>query len=342
MECLIDYIGIDWCGATTTPPSGIYVNSLAGVSFNQLQHLADSEQKTFTGVWDHIQQRAARRMSWAVNAAMNSRMGLFNIKHSYNLKKTLETTAAAVSTKLTSGILVQIAGENDIIESNLASIHIQSLQFYCNSADNATSKVFSVIDTTTGSVLWSKSVTLATGWNNINVEQTFTSDYSDNPLSLYIAFQSNGMTLSSKTVNEQLIGDCSLKICSGTTTVAYNSGVTLDEITQGTNTSGLSAIMSVVCKWDAMVCANRKLFENAWLHCLGVEIANETMMSERENKYTLIRRQDAKDMLDKNNVNSYLSIFESEVKRVCDGIYIDESDACVVCNEVYQVKEAMP
>ena len=56
--CLRDYIGLKWCGDQVTPPSGLWINAFPGVSFNQMQSISDSEQKTFAGVWSDIRDRA--------------------------------------------------------------------------------------------------------------------------------------------------------------------------------------------------------------------------------------------------------------------------------------------
>lgn len=59
MTCFIDYIGLSLCaGAYESPASGIYINSLPGISMESLDKIADQEQINYLGVWDDVQANA--------------------------------------------------------------------------------------------------------------------------------------------------------------------------------------------------------------------------------------------------------------------------------------------
>lgn len=60
MECFIDTIGLSYCqaGVYDGPSSGIYLNSLPGISIENTDKIADSEQVTYLGVWDDVQKFA--------------------------------------------------------------------------------------------------------------------------------------------------------------------------------------------------------------------------------------------------------------------------------------------
>lgn len=60
MQCFIDHIGLIYCtgGGYTAPDSGIYINSLPGISIENTDKIADSEQVTYLGVWDDVQKFA--------------------------------------------------------------------------------------------------------------------------------------------------------------------------------------------------------------------------------------------------------------------------------------------
>lgn len=60
MECLIDYIGLRVCGNETSP-SGLFINTLPGISLESVEKIADSEQITYAGVWADVQTEAAAR-----------------------------------------------------------------------------------------------------------------------------------------------------------------------------------------------------------------------------------------------------------------------------------------
>ena len=55
---------------------------------------------------------------------------------------------------------------------------------------------------------------------------------------------------------------------------------------------------SEACDPDKIICDNIKLFEDAWLYCLGTELMIERMYSSRMNRYTTIDKQQAEELKD--------------------------------------------
>lgn len=71
MVCFIDYIGLSLCaGAYTAPASGIYINSLPGLSIESIDKVADQEQINYIGVWDDVQTNALQQFRLDVMAEM--------------------------------------------------------------------------------------------------------------------------------------------------------------------------------------------------------------------------------------------------------------------------------
>lgn len=60
MNCLTDYIGLKVCGNETSG-SGQFINTLPGISLESIDKIADSEQITYKGVWDDVQEEAWNR-----------------------------------------------------------------------------------------------------------------------------------------------------------------------------------------------------------------------------------------------------------------------------------------
>lgn len=59
LSCFIDYIGLSYCpGIYEQPGSGLYLNSLPGISIESIDKIADSEQVTYLGVWEDVQKSA--------------------------------------------------------------------------------------------------------------------------------------------------------------------------------------------------------------------------------------------------------------------------------------------
>lgn len=55
---MTDFIGIKVCSTDPTPESGLYINSLPGISLEMMDKSADQEQITYRGVWDDAQVEA--------------------------------------------------------------------------------------------------------------------------------------------------------------------------------------------------------------------------------------------------------------------------------------------
>jgi hypothetical protein len=55
--CLAGYIGVRGCPGDV-PESGLYINSLPGISLSSIEGIADSEQITFVGVWNDVETEA--------------------------------------------------------------------------------------------------------------------------------------------------------------------------------------------------------------------------------------------------------------------------------------------
>lgn len=72
MDCYIDYVGLTNCvGLYETAPSGQYINSLAGITWDKVDNLSDTEQRNWRGVWRDVQLNASRRFKLDVMTALN-------------------------------------------------------------------------------------------------------------------------------------------------------------------------------------------------------------------------------------------------------------------------------
>lgn len=57
MNCLTDYIGLKGC-STVEPESGLFINSLPGITLESMDRIATAEQITYKGVWADVQEEA--------------------------------------------------------------------------------------------------------------------------------------------------------------------------------------------------------------------------------------------------------------------------------------------
>lgn len=71
LECLIGYIGLQACPDQPEPESGIYINTLPGISLESIEKIANPDQVTYAGVWRDAQTAAAMRFKAGFMAALN-------------------------------------------------------------------------------------------------------------------------------------------------------------------------------------------------------------------------------------------------------------------------------
>jgi hypothetical protein len=71
LDCLIDYIGFINCASQNEPESGLYINTLPGISLESVDKIANSEQITYSQVWGDAQTEAAIRFKVDFSAELN-------------------------------------------------------------------------------------------------------------------------------------------------------------------------------------------------------------------------------------------------------------------------------
>lgn len=71
MVCLRDYIGLSLCRAYESPASGVYINSLPGLSIESIEKIADQEQVNYLGVWSDVQDNAIEQFKIDVRSEIS-------------------------------------------------------------------------------------------------------------------------------------------------------------------------------------------------------------------------------------------------------------------------------
>ena len=303
MRCLRDYVGLKICGRDTSlPPSGLYINSLNGIGLDQLSSLADADQRSVTGVWSDIQDRALLRFSDDVRAVFSSKYKISNIQQSVTLTKKVDSeTADAGEVNKWKGIVIdqRISGASDQYKNSaLSAIHVQRVAFKCDASNDGDATTLKVFDLLTGDVLFSKAVALATGWNTIEVNETFTANGFDIPQVVFVAINADGIACFDKTIDSILTNHYGqlLSINGGISTYTSASDAVLEsDVTTGANSYGLTAEVSLRCSFDAVACSNKELFKRALWLLLGIETMQEQLSSVRLSAYTSIGQKQAQE-----------------------------------------------
>lgn len=70
LECLEDYIGLISC-EEVTPGSGLFINSLPGISNELLQAITDYESESYTNTWRDLQKEAILLFRSSLLAELN-------------------------------------------------------------------------------------------------------------------------------------------------------------------------------------------------------------------------------------------------------------------------------
>lgn len=326
MNCLRDYIGLRYCGNTTTPPSGLYINDLTGISLKQLTSLTDDEAATFAALWDIIQTRAESRFGVDIREAMGRKYKISTLNQAINLGKLVGTTSASAPSN-TTGFVIELIDDSvvDFTPSALTYISIQTVQFYADATDATEVKALKIWDTGTGAELFSTNVTLVAGWNTVQVNTKLTGSFNTLPKSVFVGIASSALTVYDMDIPEYVTAS---GCCSARVRGAYSSqttGITSDELTYTDSLYGFTAVFNVQCAWDGMVCQNKDIFARPYWYCLGVELLTEQIYSTKLNSYTTINLQQAKTLRDE-----FIVEYNKSLQQICDNLELD-CDCCIEC-----------
>lgn len=343
MECLRDFIGLRGCGLAT-PGSGLYINSLPGITMESFDKIANADQVTYLNVWRDIQTRAIAKFSNAVSSEFKKRFSVKTIHRSVNIGRVIDTTSVTASSNQLRGARINIdcGLESDAYtRSELMQVYFQSISLYLSAVPADPFKL-KWVDLTTDTLLYELTINnvaypLTTGWNLISIEQGFEC------MDLfygYDATQINSVELEiTSTINSSLCS-CVSSFCSdgcgeikGATLSANYA--TLDDTTL--NSFGLSAIFGLQCSFDRIVCNNKKVFSVPFWYLLGVECMEQRIGEIGRFNIFSLNKEQAEERR-----GVYGSTFEQELKSIIEGIDLDTSDVCLCCDPQIAYRESLP
>lgn len=341
MECLRDYIGIEGCDGVT-PESGRYVNELPGINTFQVGKIADQEQVTFLEVWTDVQNRALKKFEGSVIRAFRDHKSfrIKSINQLVDLGRKIDTTVVTQNAAEYRGVAIELIFPSDLysLQSSLQVIWIESISIYSPAIiANLPIKIF---DLETGDTLDTLTQNVVVGWNRIAV----TSSY--DALRIFIAYDATNLDSAELNINQysstccQLCADTIFGIGECEARVQGRVSDDLSDPTEGdtgTNTFGLSAVFSIRCRYDWLVCNNRDYFGQALMYLLGAEVLWERINSERLNRYTTIDLDQARKLQE-----DFLLEFDKELLNAVSGVDISSQDCCVECISPIQKPMLIP
>lgn len=354
MECLLDYIGLKGCGITA-PASGMYVNSLPGVEFANVEQLADADQVSYAGVWVDVQERAIERFRLdvlGVYSGFDKRYKLRQITQTVDLGNAVTTVLPPSANQ--SGLVIELNNPDDtFVCSNMQTLYVQSIQFYCV---NAGAFTLVVKDADLGTVLDTFIVTGVVGWNVTSTDKSY-----DGVSRISITVDTTTLDTATLDLSNFFLngfdntndfygwGNNALWFnygCTGSAQVrGYQTDIAYQNPVYSNNTFGISAVFSVRCTYNNIVCKNKRYFATAFRLCLGIELMTERIYTSRINKWTTVDLKKAYElraefeMQYRGGQTKEGAFYEGELLRACGSIDLDLTDCCLECSSNLQWRE---
>ncbi len=318
MNCLVNYISIKGCG--TTEPLGGYVHMMPGLSSASFEKIANSDQVTGVGVLAAIEGTAIKTFRTSLVAKLASKYRLKRLQESVDLKKLIDTSTTTAQGNEWRGFVLDTVPErndNGWVKSPLHCYHIQTFSIY--STGSETDIEVAVFDIQTGTKVWTKTQDLTAGWNLIQVNEYFSYPR------IFCGYDSNAIDSVTQTLPENCCA-CIDNCCGSIKGATATKTDTVTELTEGENIFGLSAVYSLQCKFDALVCNNLDLFGDAYAQIFASAYCLYALHTKRYNEHTL-----NKDEI--NDLKAYYDLEgQKKLQEAIDGIDLDEDDCCLECD----------
>jgi hypothetical protein len=322
MNCLNDYIGMTGCGAIS-PASGLFINSLPGISLKSVAQLADAEQATYLGVWSDVQVRAQARLLMDVRSKFNKRYKVKGATNSVLIEPRYTSTTWQVITGTTNnyyGIMVDLdkGQSSGYVGSQLEGTYVGRISFP-ELAGGAVNYDIIIMDVDKAQILASSS-NITTGYYDYNgfisARKIFIGVRSDNNKYYDSPFDDN-------------VVECD---CMDVTGYKFDGSSTYTSL--GDYSYGIKVTLNTKCDIQGLICQMKDSFAYSFWYLLGSEMMMERITSDRINKYTIDRKQ-AEELK-----AYYDSEYDKALTLAVDGISLDLHDKCIECDPMYGVREA--
>lgn len=331
MTCLENYIGILGCNAPE-PESGIYINSLPGITTFLANQIKSNEQATFLELWDDVQARALLKFNSSVISLFKreKKYRIKTIAQMVDLGRRIDDSSPLAASAQYRGVTIELRfpSTNTWIESSLQVIYVQEVNLWSEAVETAA--VIKVFDLDSGATLDTFTQDLAIGWNKIRIATSYESTR------IFIGYDASSIDSVALSIPQSFVQSCQGCVDyiygHNECTAAVNGAATNDlsdptAYSSGTNTYGLSPVISIQCRYDWIVCGNKELFLIAWQNLLGAELLSFLIHSNRINGIT--------QPLGKTDAIAYrdelLTEFDKELAIAVNGIDISQYDCCIEC-----------
>lgn len=321
MVCLVDYIGLKTTGAI--PASGLYINSLAGMSTELADKIANSEQITFMEVWKDVQTRAFLRLQNDVVNIINDTATFEQVLFQTKKPRIYQNQAVLPILATHKGVYVCIP------ESKFVSFYLKEIYVFSNEIVATTVKVFDLND---GTVLHTQSVSLVVGLNTIAIDKTFDTRYGT--FDLFIGVDSTAFSTVEFLPEYFNFYDCHNQCATSfghdylviePATLPLAGVADIDNLVKFSSGQGVAIGAEIQCSIEQFICINKKSLQQSLLYLLGAEMLLQKLGSPRLNFFSSSNLE---------GTNSLRAEFEgrylSNLKRTLKTLPMD--DVCFDCS----------
>lgn len=319
MDCYKDYIGLKGCCEDSPPASGLFINTLSGITGELLESLAEREQETGQLAYSDVQDIAARRFYTDTISKLRKSYRLKQIREEFIYRPDEDSGVNEGMAAEKRGVLLSFG----VNFSTFQSFTVNKIYFIGQAAGAATVHFLDG----DGIELYHKDFTAGVGLNIVSIDKRF------NTRQLFIGIDATAVaTMHTEFEANTLSCFCRMVQCLCGTCDAAIDGSIYDgsyETTAG-NSHGMGVWGYSGCDYSSILCNNRELFTSAWLFLLGNQSIIELLNSSRINRYTTVDRERYTELRD-----FYQVQYEKELETALDGIVINtKEDCCVECEQV--------
>lgn len=350
MNCLTDYIGLKGC-SQAVPGSGLYVNSLPGMSSEVFSKIANSDQATAKNLWRDVQNAAYQQLHTDVWRLFQNRYQIRSVARSINIGSAIDLSSQSGVADNYRGFGVDSDSgiDSDYTRSHLLGISVDSLQLFIPEIPDDPFELI-IWDLDTKELLFDLTVNneaypINSGaWNTIPVNMVFASKrlgfgYDSNQIDSYNLNIPSSINKSLHSCMCDWYGfDCNTYKCPGRVFGLFTASTNdLSHTESDNNSFGLTATIGFVCSYENLICTNKMLFKDAWWYLLGwMTLEYELKGSAITNRNT-VKKEDAKQDQD-----DLFKAYTDKLTIAVNGINLDTNDLCLECNGAVRKEFVQP
>jgi hypothetical protein len=328
MDCLLNYIGLKQ--VTTAPESGLWVNSLPGMSTELADNIANSEQVHYAGVWNDVQANAFGRLEGMIINMLSDEIKINQTVFQTRRPQVYRNKTAIVADTKYRGVSVLVP------QSKYVSFYLREVYVYASGPATTTLKFFDLNDGQ--ELIESVEVTLVEGLNTIPVDETF-SLVKFGGLNFFIAIDATDFDTISFLPEYFDFYDCHNSCYSGASFYGQPDYLVIepaeldltedayfDNLTKFSDGRGISIGAEIQCSIQEFICQNKKIFKQSLLYLLGSEMLFMKLGSSRLNFFSSSNLE-----LTQATRNEFEKRILTTLKQAVDSIPLDGDGFCFEC-----------